>query len=176
MCSVVLAPEPDACHPLIYQTGVPSGAYVRFMVDPAGKSVIIQAAPSTPQPSQNAGTCWFKQFELYRTSSLSLNDDNSRPHLLAADKLTDLQFDDVTTAQLAVDGAVKHGAVAHTPPSIESETHGPNLLRFESALGAELPSGVPRSAVLEGWVVLCMSHFSSPNREMPAGRERALRT
>jgi hypothetical protein len=83
-----------------------------------------------------------------------LNDDDSRPHLLAADKLTDLQFDDVTTAQLAVDGEVKHGTVTYTPLSIEPETDGPNLLRFESALGAELPSCVPRSAALEGWVVL----------------------
>jgi hypothetical protein len=154
MCSVVLAPEPYTCHPFIYQTGVLSGAYVRFMVDPAGKSVIIKPAPSTPKPSQNAGTCWFKQFELYRPSSLSLNDDDPRPHPLAADKLTDLQFDDVTTAQLAVDGEVKHGAVAYTPLSIEPETDGPNLLRFESTLGAELPSCVPWTAVLEGWVVL----------------------
>lgn len=124
------------------------------MVDPAGKSVIIKPASSTPQPSQNAGTCWFKQFELYRPSCLSLNDDDSRPHLLTADKLTDLQFDDVTTAQLAVDGEVKHGAVAYAPLSIRPETDGPNLLRLESALGAELPSCVPRTAVLEGWVVL----------------------
>ncbi|MDN3593090.1 hypothetical protein [Methylobacterium adhaesivum] len=72
----------------------------------------------------------------------------------AADKLTDPQFDDVTTAQLAVDGEVEHGPVAYTPLSVEPETDSPNLLWFERAFGAELPSCVPWSAVLEGWVVL----------------------
>jgi hypothetical protein len=150
------------------------------MVHPAGKSVIIKPAPSTPQASQNAGTCWFKPFELYRLSSFSLDDDDSRPYLLAADKLTDLQFDDVTTAQLAVDGEVKHGAVAYAPLSVEPETDGPNLLRFESALGAELrPAFHGRRFLKAGSCCECPISHLAPGRCRQGGKgrcERSLRS
>lgn len=75
--------------PFIDQTGVLPGTYVRLMVDPAREGVIVKPTTSAPQPSQDAGTCWFKQFELYRTPSLSLNDNDAGAYVTAADKLTE---------------------------------------------------------------------------------------
>lgn len=53
----------------------------------------------------------------------------------AAHELTDLQFGDVATAQLAVDGEVERGAVAYAPLPVEPEMDGSKLLWFESPFG-----------------------------------------
>ena len=85
---------------------------------------------------------------------LLLNDDRSRANSAAADKVTDLDLDDITSAQLAVDREVKHRAIAQAALAVEPESDGPDLLRLQRPLGADLPTGVPRRSIFGARIIL----------------------
>jgi hypothetical protein len=93
---------------------------------------------------------------------LALENHGSGAHPPAADEVADPDFDDVAAAQLAVDGKIKHRAVAQASLAIEPEADGPDLLRLEGSLCAELSTRVPRLLLLEGRIVLGTSYGLSP--------------
>jgi hypothetical protein len=73
------------------------------MIDPAREDVIVEGASTAFEPSGNAGSCWFKKFELDGAAGLLLNDDRPRPNPATADDLADFDFYDVASAKFTVD-------------------------------------------------------------------------
>jgi hypothetical protein len=106
------------------------------VVDPAREHEVIERATPALQPRQEAGASGFEQFELHGPPRLLLDDDGTGADLAATDEFAGPQLDDVTAAQLTVDRKVEEGAVADPMLLIEPEPDGPDLLGFESALGA----------------------------------------
>ncbi|GJD71181.1 hypothetical protein MMMDOFMJ_4135 [Methylobacterium gnaphalii] len=88
------------------------------MVDPARKGGIVHAPTSALQPRPHAGAGRFQQLELHRSAGFTLNDNGSRSNAPTADEVADPGLDDVTAAQLAVDGEVKQRAIAHAPSAV----------------------------------------------------------
>lgn len=82
----------------------------------------------------------------------------------------DLERDDVTTAQLAVDGQVKHRQIARPPLDLEFRADRPNVLRRS---GGFWPISLP---LLQGSrdcaVVMALSGFSMASSSVNEGRTR----
>jgi hypothetical protein len=73
------------------------------VIDPARKDKVAKRNPATFKPSQDAGAGGLEELELDRSTGLLLDDECSRTNPTATDEVADLDFDDVATAQLAVD-------------------------------------------------------------------------
>jgi hypothetical protein len=82
------------------------------VIDPARKDKVVKRASATFEPSQNAGAGGLQKLELDRPAGLLLNDDCSRTNPTTTDKIADLDFDKVASAQLAVDREIEHRTVA----------------------------------------------------------------
>ena len=81
------------------------------MIDPAWERIIVNDAAAPLEPGKQAGTRIVHQLELHRSTRLLLNDDRARPNATSADKLADLDLNDVTAAKLAVDHQVEQRAI-----------------------------------------------------------------
>ena len=77
-----------------------------------------------------------------------LNYDGSRANLAAADKIADLDLDDVAPAQLAVDREIEHRVIAKPALPIKPKPDGPDLLKLQCPFGSEPSARVPRSPLL----------------------------
>lgn len=105
--AIVLAPQPDCCHPLVHEPGIlPSADMVR-VVGATREGIVVNRAAPVLQPRLEAGPSCFEQLELDRPAGLLLRDCGSRSHPAAADELTNPNFYDVAATQLAVDGKVE---------------------------------------------------------------------
>lgn len=60
---------------------------------------------------------------------LVLHDDDSRRHLLAMTHVSDLERDEVTAAQLAVDAEIEQSEFAHPPLHLQAPAQSPIELR-----------------------------------------------
>jgi hypothetical protein len=117
------------------------------MVDPARKDVFVKRAAPVFEPRQNASAGGLKELELNGPTGLLLDDDCARPNPTAADEVADHDLHEITPAELAVDSQIEHCPVAHPAFAVEPEADGPDLLRFERALGAKQPACVPRTSL-----------------------------
>ncbi|GJD69890.1 hypothetical protein MMMDOFMJ_2829 [Methylobacterium gnaphalii] len=88
------------------------------MIDPVEKALVVHAPTPALQPCLDAGTSRLKQLELHRSAGFTLNDNGSRSNAPTADEVADPELNDVTAAQLAVDGEVKQRAIAHAPSAV----------------------------------------------------------
>jgi hypothetical protein len=138
------------------------------VVDPAREGEVVECAAPILKPSKDARAGRFKKLELNGSASLTLDDDGPGADPPATDEVADPDFDDVAATQLAVDREVEHRSVSDPSLAVEPEADGPDLLRFERALRAELSTCVPRLPVSEARIVLGMSHSLSPRRSNPA--------
>lgn len=110
--AVIGSAEANPGDPLIHQPRILPRAEVFGMVGTAREGGGIERASSTLQPGQDAGPSGFQQLELHGPAGLLLDDDRASAYLTAADEVADLDLDDVTSAQLAVDRQVEHRTVA----------------------------------------------------------------
>ena len=103
-----LGPQSDSGHPVLNEPSILPGADMIGVIDPARK------ANSSIVPSRRSSQARM----LPRTGKLNwpagplLDDDRARAYLTTSDDVADLDLDDVTSAQLAVDRQVEHRAVA----------------------------------------------------------------
>ena len=166
-------PDVSRCrHPLVHEPGILPGADVSSVVDPARESEVVERAAPTFKPSKDARAGRFKKLELDGSASFTLDDDRAGANPAATDEVADPDLDDVAAAQLAVDREVEHRSVSDPSLAVEPEADGPDLLRFERALCAELPTCVPRPAVFEARIILGMSHSPvSPPAKSGQGRK-----
>jgi hypothetical protein len=88
------------------------GAEVAHIVDPAREHEIKDRAASALQPRLQAPTGFSHDLELNRSASFLLNDSRAVANLISADKVANLEFDQITAAQFAVDRQIKQRAGA----------------------------------------------------------------
>jgi hypothetical protein len=86
------------------------------------------------------------------------------PHFIESqcDLRIEPNCNDVTATQLAVDRQIEHRTVTHPALMIQPEPDSPDLLRFQRAFGANLSARVPRSLILNPWIIFGVSHSHSP--------------
>jgi hypothetical protein len=124
------------------------------MVGPTRKDEVVQSASSAFEPSEDATSGMFEEFELDGPAGLLLYDDRSGTNPAATDKLADLDFYHVASAKFAVDREIEHRTVAQPTFLIQPKPDGPDLLRLERAFATKLPTRVPRPPILGARIVL----------------------
>jgi hypothetical protein len=72
-----------------------------------------------------------------------LNDGRSIADVSAANDVSDLQFDQVATAQFAVDRHVEQRPVTHSPVLIKIEADRPDIARLQWAFRADVLACIP---------------------------------
>lgn len=115
MSAALGALEADRGHPFVYQPSILPSVQVTRVIDPARKGVIVNRTAATFQPSKQAGPDIGRQFELHRATGLLLNNDRTSSNLCTRDQVTNLDFDQITVAQLTVDREVEQSAIAKPP-------------------------------------------------------------
>jgi hypothetical protein len=124
------------------------------MIDPAREGVIVESAASTFEPGEQTAPGGLEELELNGAAGFLLNYDGSRANPAAADKVADLDLDDVAPAQLAVDREIEHRAVAKPALSIKPKPDGPDLLGLQRPFGSEFSACVPRPLLLGDRIIL----------------------
>jgi hypothetical protein len=147
---------------------------VGTVVHPAWESEVVECAAATLKPSQDARAGRFKKLELDGATCLSLDDGGPGADPPATDEVANSDLHDVTAAQLAVDREVEHRSISDPLLLVQPEADGPDLLRFEGALCAELSTCVPRLPVPEPRIVFGMSHSLSPAGQTRLGKKDAV--
>ena len=110
----------------------------------AWEHVILQPAPTMGRPGDQALPRLFGKLELHRLVGLLLNDRGAVPSRGVYHELTNAELNQVTAAQLAIDGKVKHSKVANPRLPLEVEADRPDLLRFQRWFRPDKGSLVPR--------------------------------
>ncbi len=162
MCSVIFSTEVDGCHPLIDEPGILTSAYMNGIVGPTWEDEFVEPAAAGLKPCEHAAAKLLEKLELNEPTFLLQYHNSARANPAATDNIADFDFDNVASTQLAVDGEVEQRAISWPPFVIKREPDCPKLLRFERALGAKLPSGVPWLPVLGTWIVNRVSHDILP--------------
>jgi hypothetical protein len=106
------------------------------MINSARKNEVVEHNSSAFKPSEYTAAGRFTELELNGATGLLLNNDRSRANPAAADKLADLDFDDVAPSKLTVDREIEHRVVTQPALSIQPEPDSPNLLRFQRTFAA----------------------------------------
>ena len=82
------------------------------MAASGSETELVNRSASAFKPSQYAASGGFAQLKLNRPTCLLLDDNRAGANLAAADKVTNLDLDDVTSSKLTVDCEVEHRSVA----------------------------------------------------------------
>ena len=82
--------------------------------------------------------------KLDRSLGLLLHDDRTGSHPTAMDHIVNMEPDQITPAQLAVDSEVEHGEFPDATAQLQHNPDGPDLLQLQRGLLAEQFALVPR--------------------------------
>jgi hypothetical protein len=82
------------------------------VIDAARKDEFVKRAASAFESGQDAPPGGLKKFKLNGPAGLLLNDHRAGPNPAAANEVADLDLHDVASAQFAINGRIKHRAVA----------------------------------------------------------------
>src|SRR5262249_60846925 len=100
-----------------------------------------------------------RQFEPDRLSSLLLTNGSSLHRVPIGSNVLDPEGDDITTAQLAVDGQVKHRQLANAAFDLQLRADCPDVLRTKRRLGADQLALIPSQASERGYrMVIAFLH------------------
>jgi len=118
--AILTSHQADPCHPFVDEPGILTGAKMPFMIDLAGKDVILHRATPPLEPSQQAGASVRKQLELNWSSSFLLHHDCPSSDLPAADKVANLHLHQVAASEFAVDRQVEQCLISQAVPDLAS--------------------------------------------------------
>ena len=103
--------ETNCTDPLVDQLGILAGAEVTHIVHPAREDEIVQRATTAVEPGQQCFARFGHQLELNGSMGLLLDYRRPVSNGTAGDDVPNLHFDDVASAQLAIDGQVEQRPV-----------------------------------------------------------------
>ena len=114
------------------------------------REVVEELRASRTQPRRlcvrvNRFTGLFRQFELHWMSGLALADASSIGCQAARGDVLDLDANDITPAQLAVDCKIEHRQVAFLAVQLELSTDRPHVLGLQGRPGADHFASIPRN-------------------------------
>ena len=78
-----------------------------------------------------------------------LHHDRALSDATTGHNVSDTDFDDVTTAKLAINCQIEKRSVAQAPVMIEPETCRPNLPGLQRAFGSQRSPFIPRAQFIE---------------------------
>ena len=152
--------EPDACDPLLNQTGIlPRGQPALGVVTSTSKQELTRFAPRQPQVLIDRHSRLVGHLEPNWPARLLLSDRcaihrvTTRGHIVHADG------DHVATAQLAVDRQVEEGEIPLLSLDLQLGPDRPNVARPQRRLGADELALVPRDAAGRCHGSRCMIFF-----------------
>ena len=111
MGAVTARLQPDCRHPIAYDSAVLARRYVWPVVKATWEHITAREHLWGFDPGQYRLTCVFRQFKLNRSLRLTLDNGNTLPNTIIFHEISHTQFDEITTAQLAVDGDVEQSQV-----------------------------------------------------------------
>jgi hypothetical protein len=133
----------DCPNPLVNQSGILARAEMAHVIDTAWEDEIVMRASSAVEPLQKSLARLGHDFELDGTLGFLLHDCRPISDHAASCYVTNLDFHDVTTAQLAVDRQIKKCPVAQSSMLVEKEPNRSNIARSQrTPLGIPLSVGV----------------------------------
>ena len=109
--AIIVVAEPNPRDPLAYQASILPRAEMFGMVGSAREDIAIKHAFPALQPGQDACSGGFQQLKLDRSSGLLLQHGRTRTDLASTDKITNTDFHNIATAQLAISGKIKQCAI-----------------------------------------------------------------
>ena len=104
--------QADSCDPLINKPGILPSAQVTKIINAAWENIIIDRTTSAFKPFGQTASGFSHDFKLHRSGRLLLYNGRTSTNASTAEKVTDLELDQVTTSQFAVDGEVEECSIA----------------------------------------------------------------
>ncbi len=101
---------------------------MRSVVEAAWKEKRAPVHLRAPYPSPDRFARVFRHLELHRPVCLALYDRHAVAHPVSADKIGDLQSDEVTAAQLAIDRQIEHRQIPEVASQFDPGPNRPDLL------------------------------------------------
>lgn len=127
------------------------------VIDTTRKGIVVNRAASAFQLRQEARPNIRGKLKLHGSPDLLLDDDRACSDSGARHQIADLDFDQIATAQLAIDREVKQRSVAKSPLVLEEEPNCPYLLLRQGRL---VPTIFP--AFQAGRACTAGSYFECP--------------
>jgi hypothetical protein len=124
------------------------------VIDPTGKSVVIDCSSPSLKPSKQTSPDLGCNFELHRASSLLLDYHRTGSDFMASDEGSDFHFYQIAATELAVDGKIEQRSISHPSFSVEKETHCPDLALLQGPLDANLLACVPSRSTQCSGIIL----------------------
>lgn len=113
---------------------------------------VLNAATTSGEPGDHALAGFRHDLELDRPSRLLLDDSPSIAYLSTTDHITDLEFDEVTAAKLAVDCHIEQRTVPQSLMLVQIEPNGSDISGLQRVLRPHILAGIPGSPFMHGGV------------------------
>ena len=152
----------DCSDPLVNQPCILARAEMAHIIDTAWEDEIVMLASPAVEPSKKSLARLGHDLELNGTLSFLLHDSRPISDRSTSNDVTDLQFHDVTTAQLAVDRQIKECPIPQSSMLVEKEPNCSNIARFEGTLCADHIASVPRTTPVCVRIKIRNSHVTTP--------------
>jgi hypothetical protein len=112
-------------------------------VDATGKGIVIDCSSPSLKPGKQASSDVSRNFELYGSSSLLLDDHRPSSNVVARDECPDFQLYQIAAAELAIDGKIEKRPISYPSFTVEEEADCPDLALLQGLLYANLFTRVP---------------------------------
>jgi len=141
--AVIRGVKAEFFDPTFDDSGVLARSEVRRIVNAAWEHIVLGLQSRDLDPFLNGVTSRGRDFELDRTLGLVLHDDRPRCHLIAVANVPDLECNEVTSAELAVNSQVEQREFAYPVLHLETDSECPDILCLERRLLADDLALVP---------------------------------
>ena len=122
------------------------------VIGAAWKGKLIQRTAAKFEPLEQAGASIVHQFKLNWSTGLLLNDSRPCPDFAITNNVTDPDFHQVATSQLAIDSEIEKRSISKPSVLIKEATDCPNLAGLEGSLRANFSSRIPRYSLASGGI------------------------
>ncbi len=113
MSAVLLRPQADSRNPLINKPSVLSCAQVMIRINSAREDKVLDVTSSAFESSEQAGPGVCRNLKLHWAICLPLSNCCSPSALWTTYQIADLQLDEITASQLAINRQIKQGSISN---------------------------------------------------------------
>ena len=126
--------ESEFLDPPLENSGVLPRAQMRRVVNPTGEDEVVSSEACLLDPFLHSVAGCRRDLELHRTLRLVLHHHRARCHLVAMADVSDLETDEITAAELAVDSQVEECKLAHSVLHLQADSKSPDVPDLERRL------------------------------------------
>ena len=144
--------QADQGDPTVYQPTIMARRKMLPKPTPAWKQTVTGSQLARSPPSRESLARRRGDLERDRPAGLALADGRSETYGVAQVDVAHAQADEITPAQLAVDGKVEQGKVSRTVGELEARAQGPDVFGFSCGVGPTICPRLKGTRVLVGTV------------------------